>query len=61
MSEKKTWRVAFIGTGMVVQWSHIPSFRRLEGVEAVAVCDVNEERALRRQRYRYSAGLHRLS
>ena len=44
MSEKKTWRVAFIGTGMVVQWSHIPSFRRLEGVEAVAVCDVNEER-----------------
>ena len=41
---KKTWRVAFIGTGMVVQWSHIPSFRRLEGVEAVAVCDVNEER-----------------
>src|SRR5688572_10040169 len=44
MSEKKTWRVAFIGTGMVVQWSHIPAFRRGEGVEAVALCDVNEER-----------------
>ena len=44
MSEKKSWRVAFIGTGMVVQWAHIPSFRRLEGVEAVALCDVNEAR-----------------
>ncbi len=43
MSEKKTWRVAFIGTGMVVQWSHIPSFRRLRS-GGVAVCDVNEER-----------------
>ncbi len=42
--EKKSWRVAFIGAGMIIQRGHIPSFRRVEGVEAVAVCDVNEAR-----------------
>ncbi|GIV76051.1 MAG: oxidoreductase [Litorilinea sp.] len=41
----KTWRVAFIGAGSIVQRGHIPAFQRLPNVEAVAVCDVNQERA----------------
>jgi predicted dehydrogenase len=41
---EKTWRVAFIGAGTIVQRGHIPGFRRVPGVEAVAICDVNEER-----------------
>lgn len=40
----KQWRVAFIGAGTVVQRAHIPGFRRVPGVEAVALCDVNEAR-----------------
>ena len=41
----KTWRVAFIGAGAIVQRGHIPAFQRIANTEAVAVCDVNEERA----------------
>ncbi len=41
----KTWRVAFIGAGSIVQRGHIPAFQRLPNVEAVAICDVNQERA----------------
>ncbi|MCC9078409.1 Gfo/Idh/MocA family oxidoreductase [Litorilinea aerophila] len=41
----KTWRVAFIGAGSIVQRGHIPAFQRLPNVETVAVCDVNQERA----------------
>ena len=40
----KSWRVAFIGAGTIVQKGHIPGFRRVVGVEPVAVCDVNEAR-----------------
>ena len=40
----KTWRVAFIGAGTVVQKGHIPGFRRVPGVETVALCDVNDNR-----------------
>jgi predicted dehydrogenase len=43
-SEDKVWRVAFIGAGTIVQKGHIPGFRRVPGVEAVALCDVNEAR-----------------
>jgi predicted dehydrogenase len=43
-SSSKTWRVAFIGGGGIVRYSHIPNFTRLPNVQAVAVCDVNEER-----------------
>ncbi len=44
------WRVAFIGAGTIVQRGHIPSFQRMaslspNGVETVAICDVNEDRA----------------
>lgn len=41
----KTWRVAFCGAGQIVQRSHIPTFQRIPGVEAVALCDVNQARA----------------
>ncbi|MCC6455680.1 MAG: Gfo/Idh/MocA family oxidoreductase [Caldilineaceae bacterium] len=41
----KTWRVAFIGAGTIVQKGHIPSFQRLPNVETVAICDVNLARA----------------
>ena len=45
MSTTKTWRVAFIGAGSIVQGGHIPSFQRIDNVETVAICDVNEARA----------------
>ena len=38
-------RVAFIGAGGIVKYSHIPNFVRLPNVQAVAVCDINEARA----------------
>jgi predicted dehydrogenase len=41
----KTWRVAFLGAGTIVQRGHIPSFQRIPNVEAVAICDVNLPRA----------------
>ena len=41
----KTWRVAFLGAGAIVQRGHIPSFQRIANVETVAVCDVNLARA----------------
>src|SRR5688572_7138631 len=41
----KTWRVAFIGAGAIIQRGHIPSFQRLPNIETVAVCDVNLARA----------------
>ena len=40
----KTWRIAFIGAGTIVQRAHIPGFQRLENTETVALCDVNEDR-----------------
>ncbi|RIK41439.1 MAG: hypothetical protein DCC55_12010, partial [Chloroflexi bacterium] len=42
---KQQYRVAFIGAGGIVKYSHIPNFLRLPNIEAVAVCDVNEPRA----------------
>lgn len=41
----KTWRVAFLGAGAIIQRGHIPSFQRISNVETVAVCDVNLARA----------------
>jgi len=41
----KSWRVAFLGAGAIVQRGHIPSFQRLPNVETVAICDVNLARA----------------
>jgi predicted dehydrogenase len=44
MANSKTWRVAFIGGGGIVRYSHIPNFKRLANVQPVAVCDVVEAR-----------------
>ena len=44
MMSEKSWRVAFIGAGTIVQAAHIPGFQQLENVETVAICDVNAER-----------------
>jgi predicted dehydrogenase len=41
----KTWRIACIGAGTVVQKGHIPSFQRLANTEVAAICDVNRARA----------------
>ncbi len=41
----KTWRVAIIGAGFVVQRAHIPGFQALPHVTIVALADVNEPRA----------------
>lgn len=41
----RTWRVAYIGAGAIIKYSHIPNFSALPNVENVAICDVNEERA----------------
>ena len=40
----KTYRVAFIGAGTIVQRAHVPGFKALPNVEPVAICDVNAER-----------------
>lgn len=44
-SSEKTWRVAMIGAGTIVQVGHIPRFKEIKNVEVVAVVDVNEARA----------------
>ena len=45
MANQQKYRVAFIGAGGIVKYSHIPNFVRLPNIEAVALCDVNEPRA----------------
>lgn len=45
LGETKTWRVAFIGAGAIIQRGHIPAFQRVANVETVAICDVNKARA----------------
>ena len=40
-----TWRVAIIGAGSIVQYSHGPGFNRLPNAKVVAICDVNQARA----------------
>ncbi len=42
---KKTIRVAVVGVGAIAQVSHIPTLRRLSGVEVVALVDPDEEKA----------------
>jgi predicted dehydrogenase len=41
----KTWRVAFIGSGTIVQRGHVHFFGNIPNVEMVAICDVNLARA----------------
>ena len=44
-SPDRTWRVAIIGAGFVVQRAHIPGFQALPHVTIVALADVNQARA----------------
>ncbi|MCB0046810.1 MAG: Gfo/Idh/MocA family oxidoreductase [Caldilineaceae bacterium] len=44
MSDTK-WRVGVIGAGFIVNYAHIPEFQRLDGVEVVAIADLNRARA----------------
>jgi UDP-N-acetylglucosamine 3-dehydrogenase len=39
-------RVAVIGCGSIAQHRHLPEYKANKNVELVAVCDINEERAL---------------
>lgn len=39
-------RVAVIGCGSIAQHRHLPEYKSNENVELIAVCDINEERAL---------------
>lgn len=40
----KTWRVAMIGAGFIIQRGHVPAFQKLDNVEVVAICDVAQDR-----------------
>ena len=49
---KKALRVAVVGVGAAAQVSHIPALKKGDGVELVALCDPDEEKAARvAQRY----------
>lgn len=37
-------KVGIIGAGGIAQYVHIPSYQKIEGVEVVAVSDINEEK-----------------
>ncbi|MDQ1147602.1 UDP-N-acetylglucosamine 3-dehydrogenase [Bacillus sp. SORGH_AS 510] len=39
-------RVAVIGCGSIAQYRHLPEYKANKNVELVAVCDINEERAI---------------
>ncbi|MDR7076969.1 putative dehydrogenase [Neobacillus niacini] len=39
-------RVAVIGCGSIAQHRHLPEYKSNKNVELIAVCDINEERAL---------------
>lgn len=44
---KKTLKAALVGVGVAGQVSHIPAWKKLEGVELVALCDRDLEKAQR--------------
>lgn len=44
---KKTIKVALIGVGAAAQVNHIPALKRTEGLELVALCDKDGEKASR--------------
>lgn len=44
-AQTKTWRVAYLGAGGIVKYSHIPNFQAIANTENVALCDVALERA----------------
>ena len=40
-----TIKVGIIGAGGIAQHSHIPSYKKVDGVEIVAIADINEAKA----------------
>ena len=44
---KKVLKAALVGAGVAGQVSHIPAWKKLEGVELVALCDRDHEKAQR--------------
>jgi predicted dehydrogenase len=44
---KKTLRIALIGVGAAAQVNHIPALKKVEGLELVALCDRDPEKAQR--------------
>lgn len=41
----KTWRAGVIGAGAIAVHGHIPGYQSVPGVELIALCDINQERA----------------
>ncbi len=46
-TRSNTWRVAYIGAGAIVKYSHVPNFGSVPNCTSAAICDVNEGRAAR--------------
>ncbi len=44
---KKTLRIGLIGVGAAAQVNHIPALKKIEGLELVALCDHDPEKAQR--------------
>ncbi len=44
---KKTVRIALVGVGAAAQINHLPVLKKMEGVELVALCDRDPEKAAR--------------
>ena len=44
---RKTLRIGLVGVGAAAQINHIPALKRIEGVEIVALCDRDPEKAAR--------------
>jgi predicted dehydrogenase len=42
----RTVKVGIIGCGSIAQHRHLPEYKMNKEVEIVAVCDINEQRAL---------------
>lgn len=42
----KTVKVGIIGCGSIAQLRHLPEYKMNKEVEIVAVCDINEQRAI---------------
>lgn len=47
MDNERTIRIGVYGAGMHAREKHLPNLQRLEGVEVVAVCDIDPENARR--------------
>jgi predicted dehydrogenase len=44
---RKTFKIALVGVGAAAQVNHIPALRKIEGLELVALCDRDPEKAQR--------------